>query len=409
MALEITERINGVEYYYSDVSDSCYVGFIIDKSMIEVVIPDVINIDFPYVSGEYKVTGIFHDFAEYSAVEIITLPATITRFNGDCFSSATSLKTIYYQGTEAQWNSIEGIETAGIAESVIVKFKPSAATALRLLADEVRVLSGTENAMGLDAMKAHVGEANDEVDSQAELLAQIATALEGKAAGSEQATPIISVNSSGLITATAGDKSGTKQLTTQAAKTITPTKSSQTAVTSGVYTTGVVTVAAIPSTYVKPTATKSATTYTPTTSNQTIAAGTYCSGTQTIKGDSNLVAENIKSGVSIFGVDGSLESGGDGIEMYSTTLYSGSAPFYILDIENNRWAEIWGDDFGYYEAMPIPYGIVFFIDGSGLASWNINGGGAIVMEIFDWTLNKPTGFLCKFTEDGGSINIIEDM
>lgn len=54
--------------------------------------------------------------------------------------------------------------------------------------------------------------------------------------------------------------------------------------------------------------TKSATTYTPTTSNQTIANGTYLTGTQTIKGDTNLVAGNIKSGVSIFGVAGTLTS-----------------------------------------------------------------------------------------------------
>lgn len=51
---------------------------------------------------------------------------------------------------------------------------------------------------------------------------------------------------------------------------------------------------------------KGATTYTPTTSDQTISAGTWCAGAQTISGDVNLVASNIKSGVSIFGVDGSL-------------------------------------------------------------------------------------------------------
>lgn len=137
-----------------------------------------------------------------------------------------------------------------------------------------------------------------------------------------QATPSISVNSSGLITASstqsegyveAGTKSATKQLTVQASKTITPSTSSQTVVASGVYTTGDITVAPIPSSYVKPTATKGATTYTPTTSNQTIASGTYLSGTQTIKGDANLVAGNIKSGVSIFGVSGTYEgSGGSG-------------------------------------------------------------------------------------------------
>jgi len=54
--------------------------------------------------------------------------------------------------------------------------------------------------------------------------------------------------------------------------------------------------------------TKGATTYTPTTSDQTIASGTYLTGAQTISGDANLLASNIKSGVSIFGVAGSLSS-----------------------------------------------------------------------------------------------------
>ena len=52
--------------------------------------------------------------------------------------------------------------------------------------------------------------------------------------------------------------------------------------------------------------TKAAATITPGTSNQEIASGTYLTGKQTISGDANLVAGNIKSGVSIFGVSGSL-------------------------------------------------------------------------------------------------------
>ena len=70
-----------------------------------------------------------------------------------------------------------------------------------------------------------------------------------------QATPSIAVDANGLITASAaqtegyvsaGTKSATKQLTTQAAKTITPSTSAQTAVAAGTYVTGKVTVAAMP-------------------------------------------------------------------------------------------------------------------------------------------------------------------
>ena len=53
---------------------------------------------------------------------------------------------------------------------------------------------------------------------------------------------------------------------------------------------------------------KAAATYTPTTSDQTIASGQYLSGSQTIKGDANLQAQYIASGVTIFGVSGSLSA-----------------------------------------------------------------------------------------------------
>lgn len=76
-----------------------------------------------------------------------------------------------------------------------------------------------------------------------------------------QATPSISVNSTGLITASAtqsagyvsaGTKTATQQLTIQPPTTITPSSLAQTAVPQGRYTTGAVTVAEIPKSYIGP-------------------------------------------------------------------------------------------------------------------------------------------------------------
>lgn len=66
--------------------------------------------------------------------------------------------------------------------------------------------------------------------------------------------------------------------------------------------------------------TKAAATITPGTSNQTIASGTYLTGTQTISGDANLVAGNIKSGTTIFGVAGTYTGGGgSGLTLLKST------------------------------------------------------------------------------------------
>lgn len=194
---------------------------------------------------------------------------------------------------------------------------------LTAIADKIRSLLGLTGTMKLDEMANNLGTVNAEVDTQAELINQISTALEGKAGGGidtsdataeasdilqgETAyvngnkvigtmptqtlpTPTIEVLTGGLITATdtlsasgyvaSGTKSATKQLTTQAAKTVTPSASSQTAVESGRYTTGAVTVA----------------------------------------GDSNLVAGNIKNGVSIFGVAGNYEGSGGGGSVETCTV-----------------------------------------------------------------------------------------
>lgn len=45
-------------------------------------------------------------------------------------------------------------------------------------------------------------------------------------------------------------------------------------------------------------------TITPTTTNQTVNGNVFLAGAITVAGDANLLAENIKSGVTIFGVTG---------------------------------------------------------------------------------------------------------
>lgn len=107
-----------------------------------------------------------------------------------------------------------------------------------------------------------------------------------------------------------------------------------------------VTVNAISSTYIGSDVTKkSAATYTPKTTDQSIASGQYLSGTQTIKGDANLVAGNIKSGVNIFGVTGTYagggSSGGNGnnnVEAYAITDTNPSVSFKTA----SGTIKIWG-------------------------------------------------------------------
>ena len=127
----------------------------------------------------------------------------------------------------------------------------------------------------------------------------------------EQATPVISVDSSnGLITATAGNKSVTHQLAFQAAKTITPTTTDQTAV----------------------------------------AAGYYTGGAVTVKGDSNLIAGNIKNGISIFGVNGTYVGSG-GSSGGNTDNEANLIARTITSYENNQVTSIGDYAFFYWDGL----------------------------------------------------------
>lgn len=144
----------------------------------------------------------------------------------------------------------------------------------------------------------------------------------------------------------AGSSSGGNTPSLQT-KTVTPSESAQTvSPDSGYDGLSSVTVNAVSKTYVGSGVTKkAAATYIPKTTDQSIASGQYLSGTQTIKGDANLVAGNIKSGVSIFGVTGSYTGSGgtsgsrdNNVEAYAITDTSPSVSFQRTD----GTIKIWG-------------------------------------------------------------------
>ena len=130
-------------------------------------------------------------------------------------------------------------------------------------------------------------------------------------------------------------------------KTVSPSESAQTVKADNGYDgLSQVTVNAVSKTYVGSGVTKkSAATYTPGTSDQSIASGQYLSGTQTIKGNANLVAGNIKSGVNIFGVTGTYAAGGssggngnNNVEAYAITDTNPSVSFKTA----SGTIKIWG-------------------------------------------------------------------
>lgn len=117
---------------------------------------------------------------------------------------------------------------------------------LTSIADKIRVLSGTEDGMSLSTMENYVDDANADINTEADLIAQIAVALKGKAVEGGDSDPILQD------------------------KTVTPTAETQVVSCDSIYD-GLKSV--------------------------------------TVNGDSNLIPENIAEGVSVFGVTGTHESG----------------------------------------------------------------------------------------------------
>jgi hypothetical protein len=158
----------------------------------------------------------------------------------------------------------------GLIGQVSAKLQEKGATVTNTAGSSVTIANNTTKLQDVLAMAATIPEGVElpelttpataaDLRSGKELIDAEGNKITGTMPDSTQGTISISVNTSGRVTAsltqTAGYVAedtlrGATQLSTQAAKTVTPTKSSQTAVAKGRYTTGAVTVAAIPAQYI---------------------------------------------------------------------------------------------------------------------------------------------------------------
>lgn len=210
----------------------------------------------------------------------------------------------------------------------------------------------------------HPGTAID-LRSGKSLIAPDGSVVTGTVPEVEQATPSISVSSGGLITATAvqvggivadGTMSATQQLTTQGAKTVTPSTSTQTAVASGRYTTGAVQVA----------------------------------------GDANLKPENIVNGKSIFGVSGSANV----LETVKGTFsfqYSNRAHFICTP---SGYKQLWGSE-EVNTTWDILKNSFVIISGFGETDLRLTGG---IEYLFEFTMNYTIVASLLYVTDDFSIS-----
>ena len=285
-----------------------YDGSGLDTSDATATASDIEEGKTAYVNGE-KIEGNLVNVAEFSG------PTDSSSFNKSnnrlTFSLKNGSKCIFRNGANIEiW--LDGDNLGDATASDVIKGKTFTSSSGLKITGAYEPSGGTTPTLQSKTATPSTSAQTITPDSGYDGLSSVT--INAMPAGALN-TPTIS--SSGLITAQVGTSgylaSGTKttkQLTTQAAQTITPS-----------------------------------------TSDQTISSGKYLTGIQTIKGDANLVAGNIKSGVSIFGVTGSYSGSGgsSGSSDTNCEAYHITSTSATLSFKTSGTIKVWG--YGYKTSM----------------------------------------------------------
>lgn len=326
-----TAYVNGVKVTGS-MADNGAVTNTLDSSTTSYTIP----------AGYHNGSGKVNISTETKTATPTTGSQTVTPSSGKVLSKVTvnAIPSQYVDTSDATAAAddiakgktayVNGIKVTGSIKEVpsIVKYDPAVAETF-VVSDS----SGSAPNPGKDGV--YIGLTSQIEESDGKNIVSPGTTLEqvvdpaefGNATAADVVSGKTFTSSAGLkVTGTHVCDGGTTP--TLQSKTVTPSESEQTvSPDSGYDGLSSVTVEAVSNTYVGSGVTKKAAqTITPGTADQTLAAGQYLSGAQTITGDPNLLASNIKSGVSIFGVSGSYSgsSGGGSLTSKSGTITTSS-------------------------------------------------------------------------------------
>ena len=287
--------------YYSKVTITPPTVDIADYTPGTATADEILSGETAYVNGS-KVTGTMTNqgakTASLNAGGSYTIPKGYHNGTGKVTANSLASQT---DGTAAETDILSGATAYVDGVKITGTMTNQGSKTASLNAGESYTIpKGYHNGSGKITANSLAGQTDGTATAAQILTGQTAYVDGVKVTGTmtNQGAKTASLNAGGSYTIPAGYHNGSGKITanslasqTDGTATASDILSEKTAYVDGAKVTGTI-------------ASKAAATYTPGTANQTIAAGQYLSGTQTIKGDANLVAGNILSGKSIFGVSG---------------------------------------------------------------------------------------------------------
>ncbi|MBE6632962.1 MAG: hypothetical protein E7620_01315 [Ruminococcaceae bacterium] len=98
---------------------------IVEQALVPFLQQELTEVTVPAAKNGATVTTVGdRAFANYAALETVTIPACVTSLGNDLFAGCSSMKKVIYLGTEEQWNTVIRAEGWNSGLQIAVEFQP---------------------------------------------------------------------------------------------------------------------------------------------------------------------------------------------------------------------------------------------------------------------------------------------